>query len=294
MTTTVMRDSIVGDDWIARTAQAVPIQKVIDPETQQPTGDFLTGPVRLMFPTLFHLPQPTEKSPNPKYGATLLFTPYADFTLFYEEYYTIAGREFPDAYNASTGQYYGLHSPFRDQGEKAKFNGFTPGCTFVNASTQFKPPIVDAQSNPVLDESRAYPGVWAVCAVNMYAFKDPRKKGISFGLQSVMLIGDDQQAGGGGADPNTMFGGVKGAIQAPTVTAAHMQGMPQGAQPPAAPGMPAPPPGGTYAPPAAPGMPGQPPAAPAAPVMPGQPVADPRGPVPAGFSSWAEYDELMG
>lgn len=320
MTTTIIRDSIVGDQWIQQTAAAVPVQRVIDQKTGQPTGDILTGPVRLAFDTLFKLPQPTAQIQNPKYGASLLFTPLADFRIFYEEYNNVCQREFADHYNAQTGQYYGLHSPFRDQAEKMKFGGFTAGCVFMTCTSKFKPGVVDTMGNPVLDESKVYPGVWAICSVSPYAFKDPRKKGVAFGLQSVMLIGDDTKFGGGAPDPNTTFGGVKGAIQRPVINPGALAHMPQGsqAQAPGAPqagGFMPPPAGGTYAPqpgmpPAQmqqPGMPGMPGAAygnvgTGAPVMPGQPApvgyAMPgqpsRGPVPQGFTSWQEYDELMG
>ena len=303
MTTTIVRDSIVGDAWIQQTMQAVPVQYVKDEKTGEPTGDLLTGPVRLAFDTLFELPNPSEKVQNPKYGAALLFPP-SDMQLFYDEYYKVCAREFADYYDQATGQYHGLHSPFRDQAEKLKFGGFTPGQVFMTCTSKFKPPVVDVRGNPIVDRSKVYPGVWAICAVNAYAFKDARKKGIGFGLQSVMIIGDDTKFGGGAPDPTQTFKGVGGAIQAPTVQPGAMAAMPPGqnGQPPAsaptgghaAP----PPPGGTYAAPPAAGQPAMPPAGgvPGQYQMPGQPTpaADPRGAVPDGFDSWAEYDELMG
>lgn len=208
MTTTVVRDSIVGDNWIYQTAQAVPMQRVLDEKTGQPTGDILTGPVRLAFETLFELPQPTPQNQNPKFGSMLLFTPYTDFTLLYEEYYAVCAREFADHYDAASSQYYGLHSPFRNQAEKLKFGGFTPNCTFITCTSKFKPPVVDARMNPIVDRSKVYAGVWAICSINAYAYKDPRKKGVGFGLQNVMIIGDDTKFGGVGADPTKTFKGV--------------------------------------------------------------------------------------
>lgn len=310
MTTTIMKNSIVGDAWIQQAYAAVPIQPVLDEATGQPTGNFLTGPVRLSWDTLFELPQPTKDTPNPKYGATLLFPPVADFAPLYKAYYDQCAKDFADHYDANTQQYYGVHSPFRDQAEKMKFNGYTPGCVFMNVSTQYKPPVVDARGNPIVDRSKVYPGVWAVCAINPYSFFDSRKKGVNFGLQSVMIVGDDENIGGRGADPDAVFAAAKGAITMPT--AAITANMPAGGgHPPAgSPTMPSAPPGGTFAShapspasgsaPAALGtppgsMPGAHTAAPAAnaPIMPGQPAADPRGPVPGGYSSWAEYDQDM-
>lgn len=289
MTSTIVRDSIVGDAWIQQTAAAVPIQCVIDAETGQPTGDILTGPVRLAFDTLFTLPQPSADNENPKYGSGMLFTPLADFTPFYEAYNAICAAEFASHFDVATGQYLGLHSPFRDQGEKVKFGGFTPGSVFMSSSSKFKPPVVDAQGNPIVDPAKVYPGVWAICAVNGYAYKNPKKKGVSFGLQSVMIIGDDTKFGGGAPDPNKTFGGVKGAITAPTIAPGAVANVPAGPGAPPSVGMPPAPAGGTYAaPPVA--------AAGAQYAMPGQPAAaapDARGPVPEGFTTWAEYDDMM-
>jgi hypothetical protein len=301
MSTTLLRDSIVGDAWITQTMQQVPISYVLDEKTGERTGDILTGPVRLAFDTLFELPKPTPQMENPKYGAALLFPPTADFSIMYEEYYKVCAAEFASHYDGATQQYHGLHSPFRDQAEKLKFGGFTPGAVFMTCTSKFKPPVIDARGNPVVDPSKVYPGVWAICALNSYAYKDPRKKGVGFGLQSVMLIGDDTKFGGGAPDPNKTFGAAKGAIAPPPVQAGHLQNAganspPPNGAPPGTGAMPGAPAGGTYAAPptGAPGagqyqMPGQPAAAP-----PAGGSSDPRGPVPAGYDSWGEYDDLMG
>lgn len=228
MTTTCMRDSIVGDAWLQQTAANVPMQRIIGKDGQ-PTGDILTGPVRITFENLFELPQATATMQNPKYGATLLFTPFADFGLMYEEYYKVAAAMFSSHYDAPTQQYVGLHSPFRNQTEKLKFQGFTPNLIFTAATSKFKPPVVDSRGNPIVDKSKVYPGVWAICAVNAYGYNDPRKKGIAFGLQSVMIIGDDTRLGGGAPDPKQQFAGVN--VSAPIVRPDMAQHMPQGANP---------------------------------------------------------------
>lgn len=297
MTTTVVRDSIVGDAWIQQCVQNVPIQPVMDEKTGQPTGDYLTGPVRIAFESIMELDTPSATNQNPKYGASLLFPPMTIFDPMYALYYEKCAELFPEAHDAGTGQYLGLHSPFRDQGEKAKFSGFTPGCVFITATSQYKPPVVDVRGNPVVDRSKVYPGAWAICGVNAYAYgKNPPqpKKGIGFGLQSVMLIGDDTNfMQGAQADTKQIYSQVQGRITAPPVQPGTGQGGHAGAPPPP-PGtssMPPPPPGGTgYSAPPPPPPPGG-----GQYTMPGQPPAgDPRGPVPAGFTSWAEYDDMMG
>lgn len=238
MTSTVVRDSIVGDAWIQQTAAACPVQRVIDPKTGQPNGDILTGPVRIAFDNLFTLPQAKQGQSEPKYGCAILFTPYADFSILYEEYYKLCGQNFPEYYDAQSGQYHGLQSPFHDQAEKARFGGFTPGLVYMNVTSKYKPPIVDSRGNPIVDPSKVYPGVWAICSLNPYPYgKNPPqpKKGAAFGLQSIMLIGDDTRFGGGQPDTQATFKGVN--VQAP-ITRPNIGSMPQGGAPTPAAGIP--------------------------------------------------------
>jgi hypothetical protein len=254
MSTTVMRDSSIGDDWIKRVCEMNPSQSITDPNTGQPTGNILTGPVRLAFCDLFTPGKPMNANEEGKYGTQALFTPYTDFSAMYNAYYEICGREFADYYDSGTQQYHGLHSPFRDQSEKLKLGGYTPGLVFMTLSSKFKPPIVDLRMNPIVDESRVYPGVWAILSINAYAFgKNPPqpKKGVSFGLQSVMIIADDDSFGGGAPDPKGQFGGVN--VQPPQGQPGAMFGQPGGV-PASAPG----------------GLPGQ------AFTTPGQPAASPH------------------
>jgi hypothetical protein len=238
MTSTIVKDSIVGDGWIQQTAQAVPVRRVVDPATGQETGDILTGPVRLSFVNLFKLPpKRPDQTSEPKFGATLLFTPYADMRLMSEDYYKICATEFAHKYNPADGQYYGLRSPFRNQAEKSNLNGYTPGCIFLNCTSKFKPPIVDIRNNPIVDESKVYAGVWAICSIRAYAYKDPKNQGVAFGLQSVMIIGDDTHLAAGGApDTGKTFAGVN--VAAPIVRPEIVNAMPMGGQAPAHVGIP--------------------------------------------------------
>lgn len=126
-----------------------------------------------------------------------------------------------------------MQSPFHDQAEKARLGGFTPGCIYINVNSKFKPPIVDINHNPIVDRNRVYAGVWGICSINPYDYglNPPQpKKGVGFGLQSVMIIGDDKKVGGGGPDSKVSFSGVRG-ITNPIVRPDVMQGMPSAAPP---------------------------------------------------------------
>lgn len=267
MTTTMIRNSKVGDAWITECHRINPPTRIMDPNTGKPTGNFLTGPCRLAFPNVFQPGKPMKNDPNAtgKYGAVLLFTPLWQQQIFVEEYYAVIAREFSEYYDKQSQQYNGLDTPFRDQRDKTKFAGYTPGCIFTTTSSNYKPTVVDARMNPIVDEKRVYPGVWCICSVNCYPYgKNPPypRKGARFGLQAVMVLADDEPLGGGPADAKTEFSGVNLPPPA-AVPAAAFGGLP-GGQPGPAPLLPGQtPPIGTQAPRAAP------PAAPFAP-----PVAD--------------------
>jgi hypothetical protein len=89
--------------------------------------------------------------------------------------------------------------------------------------SKFKPLVVDVRRNPVVDPAKVYAGVWAICCVNAYTFDVTTKRGVAFGLQQVMLIGDDKRLAGGPADPNKTFGAISG-IAAPIVRPDIAQG----------------------------------------------------------------------
>lgn len=298
MTTTVMRDSTIGDDWIRRACEMNPAQVLVDQTTGQPSGNILTGPVRLAFCDLFKPGRSMNEGQEGKYQTQALFSPFTDFSVFYNAYYEVLAREFAEYYDAASGQYHGLHSPFRDQSEKLKFGGYTPGLVFMTCTSRYKPPLVDSRMNPIVDESRVYAGVWAILSINAYAFgKSPPqpKKGVSFGLQSVMVIADDEKFGGGAPDPHTQFQGVN--VEPPAGAPGAMFGQPgmpgpapgapaPGAPVPGAPGMPAP--GGA---PAAPGFTPPPPSAPtSAPVTPPAATGAPGTTAPSGTASPSDED----
>lgn len=220
-----MKDSNLDPRWLAEMMQRNPIQ-------QTPNGNFTTGPVRLAFPSLFK-PSDRKKddgSPSGKYGATILFPFGAKLDVLAAEWHRKAREEFPQ--NWSNGQPVGLHSPFHDQVEKTvgvkSYAGFTPGAIFMKISSNYKPQVVDGAMNPIVDESRVYGGVWAIVSVNAYGYKPGKgqagKTGIGFGLQSVVIIADDQKLGGQGSDPRADFAGI--SISATSDIAGKMGSLP--------------------------------------------------------------------
>ena len=204
----IMTNSKLPDQWIVEAMRTNPPMKIIDEATGQWTGSITTPPCRLSYPSLFKPEVNRQTGQTGKFKATLLFPPGADLSLLISEYHAAVARFFPGVtqYN---GNYAGLHPPFKDQGAKLPSPGYNANAWAITVSTAYKPKLCDPAMNIIVDETRVYPGVWAIAAVSYYQYgvRPPQpKKGVNFGLMSMMIIADDEHIGGSaGIDPHKAF-----------------------------------------------------------------------------------------
>lgn len=177
-------------------------------------GNITTCPVRLSFPYLITPQKAMEDGKPDKYAATLLFPMGADLSVIHTEMQRVAVEKWGDQL-AAYMQSDGFHKPIKDQAEKAKYAGYIAGAKCITATGERKPSLVDQRMAPIVDPSKVYPGVWAICSIRSFTFETRNKqnvvlkRGLGFGLQSVMIIADDVEFGGGFVDPNVAFSGVK-------------------------------------------------------------------------------------
>ncbi len=153
------------------------------------TGNIRTCPVRLSFPSLFE--KRSFEGSEPKYSTVLLFPKGADLTLLREAAKHTAVEQFG---NKAAGM--NLHNPFRDQGEKS-LAGYEQGGVFMTVSSKNRPGIVGPDGKPIYDEEDVYAGCWALVTIRPFGFDAKVKKGVSFGLQNVQKIADDDPFIGG-------------------------------------------------------------------------------------------------
>jgi hypothetical protein len=201
------------------------IEKVVkdNPCVLLPSGNIRTCPVRLSFVYLLGKSKPRQNDEG-SYGANLLFPVCADLSLLEEEAKRVEHAKWPE--NDPKGPRYEprkvtkVKSPFLDGADSLKYDGYHAGQTFLRCRTGAnatgeragtrKPVVVDAKQAPIVDPDLVYPGVWAVCTINPYAYAQPENKGVSFGLNTVMIVADDRRlAGGGPEDLTAAFGGLK-------------------------------------------------------------------------------------
>lgn len=68
----------------------------------------------------------------------------------------------------------------------------------VSAREQFKPQVVDAGLNEILDQSQVYSGVFARVSLRSFPYTyGTKKRGVSFGLNNVQILGGGERLGGG-------------------------------------------------------------------------------------------------
>lgn len=219
--TYAMNASDMDPKWIEEMWAKFPCQKVVDANGVE-NGNFRTGPVRGSFMSVLTRSKPIAPNPQGKFQATALFPPAANIDILKQAATEAALAKWPQA-----GQVGGptLHTPFRQQADKANLEGYTPGGIFITATADQRAPYaVNAQGAPITEEAQLLSGAWYFFVLRPFTFDAGLKKGVSFGLQGVMKIAEDRSFGGGGSNPKSDFHGVSidTSAQAASVNAASL------------------------------------------------------------------------
>ena len=189
---TLMADTNMTDEWIKKACERNPI-RVLD------SGNILLCPTRGSFLNLFERSRPIPPATEGSYGGNLIFPTCADLSVLEKAVIEVLKEKCPDALSSDPKKRVKVKSPFKDQGDMLKYDGYVEGGKFISAtSKKNRPVLVDARQQIVTDETLVYPGVWVVCTVRPFWYDKGVNKGVSFGLQSVMLVADDKNLGGGG------------------------------------------------------------------------------------------------
>lgn len=90
----------------------------------------------------------------------------------------------------------GLKTPLRDGDEERPDDEAYENSYFINANSNRKPGLVDANLDPIMDKDEFYSGCYGNVSVNFYAF-NVKNKGIAAGLQNIQKIKDGDRLSGG-------------------------------------------------------------------------------------------------
>ena len=166
----------------------------------------LTPEFRAAYVGLF---RPSAPRDNPggakKYSIRAIFAPGTDLSEMKREAQQVA----KDKWAANVPK--ALRSPFRTN---AELDSPIPGVaddaivmTF-SASEDRRPGLVDAKLYDIIEESAVYSGAWFRDQVRAFAYEASGNRGVSFGLQNVQFLRNDEPLGAGRVPANKVFEAV--------------------------------------------------------------------------------------
>ena len=97
----------------------------------------------------------------------------------------------------------------------------------ASAKADYPPEVVDAQLNPVINQSEIYSGIYARVNISFFPYAFGGKKGIGCGLGPVQKTRDGEPLGGSAPKASQVFGTVPAAQQNNNAAAAGTYGYQQ-------------------------------------------------------------------
>jgi Protein of unknown function (DUF2815) len=161
--------------------------------TQTTKVKVVTGKVRFSYANVF-TPKASVEGGAPKYSVSIII-PKSD-----KETIAKLQKAFDDT-KAAAAAYFGgtvpkgLKGGLRD-GDEEKDDAAYAGCYFINANSAQKPGVVDADLNPILDQSEFYSGCYGRASITFYPYNAQGSKGIACGLNNVQKLEDGEKLGG--------------------------------------------------------------------------------------------------
>jgi Protein of unknown function (DUF2815) len=131
---------------------------------------------------------------KPKFSIRAAFPPTADLSPLKKEAEAVAKEKWNDKIPKT------LRNPFRRNDElENPVVGIGDDWTIMSfsANEDRRPGIVDAKLQDIIDDSDVYSGAWYRAQVRAFAYDQAGNKGVSFGLQNVQKLRDDDPIGNG-------------------------------------------------------------------------------------------------
>jgi len=160
----------------------------------------VTGKARLNFPKLFR-PVQINGEGDPKYSTQVLIPKTDKATIA-----ALRAAEAAAIEDGNEGIFKGkgvtAESVIKDADEDGTAEDYphTAGHYYMSVSARedFKPQVVDSGLNEIMDQSQVYSGVYARVSMRSFPYTyGAKKRGVSFGLNNVQIIGGGDRLGGG-------------------------------------------------------------------------------------------------
>ena len=182
-------------------AKKAAVKKHVEMETRIITPSFV-----IAFPSLFK-PKQNDRGGD-EYSCTMYFDKdSSDMEL-------IQGAIDQVVHDEYKGKVAGIRMPIRDGDDVTdnyhEYEG-TANCLVVQAKSVFKPGVVDATLQDVIDPSMIYPGCVCRASITAFAYDFNGNKGISFSLNNVQFLTDGEPLTGAGRKASDEFGDAEEA-----------------------------------------------------------------------------------
>jgi hypothetical protein len=169
-------------------------------QQQKDVRKVVTGKVRLNFPKLFRAVQINGEG-EPKFSTQILIPKTDKATIA-----ALRASEKAAVEEGNEGVFKGkgvtAESVIKDADADGTAEDYphTAGHLYMSVSARedFRPQVVDAGLNEITDQSQVYSGVYARVSLRSFPYTyGSKKRGVSFGLNNVQIIGGGDRLGGG-------------------------------------------------------------------------------------------------
>lgn len=161
----------------------------------------VTGVVRLSYANLLQ-PKASGEGEEPRYSTQLIIPKSEKATLKALEQARKAAFDADGGSKLKGVKYANVYNTLRDADEEFDTDDEKPelkNCYFMNVSNKTKPGIVKRVNGANVetdDPEEVYSGVYAIVSLNFYAFNVGKNKGLTAGLNNVMVLGYGDYLGG--------------------------------------------------------------------------------------------------
>jgi len=141
----------------------------------------------------------------PKFSVRACFPPDSDFDAMVEQVNRVVKDKFGDQPPKN------WRKPFRKNEELDKpVQGIGDDWVIMtfSANEDRRPGIVDAKLQDIIDSSEVYSGAWYRAQVRAFWYEKKGNKGVSFGLQNVQKLRNDDPLGGSNIPASKAFDAV--------------------------------------------------------------------------------------
>lgn len=146
-------------------------------------GSFLTPEFRVSFPKLF------EADENGKFSVAMIFDNDVNFSNLSAAIADAKKERWPKG--TPKGKTYS--GPILDGNKSQGQREELVDKIYINGKCgKYRPGVVDANLQPIMDESEFYPGCWARAVITLYAWEYMNKCGISINVRNIQKLRDDE------------------------------------------------------------------------------------------------------